>query len=105
MAGQVFSKSMHGREIAVAVNEPFTVELEEIASTGFRWHVEPVPGLALISSSSVPLAGRGVGGGRHRQFVMTATTPGKIPLRARLWRDWEGEPSVIERFEITVRAH
>jgi inhibitor of cysteine peptidase len=104
MPDQVFTKSMHGKEIDLAVNEPFTVALEEIASTGYCWHVELVPGLALISSSSVPYAGRGVGGGGHRQFVMAATTAGKIPLRAKLWREWEGEQSVIERFEITVQA-
>ena len=105
MADQVFTKSMHGKEIALAVNEPFTVALEEIASTGYRWQVDLTPCLALISSSSAPHAGGGIGGGGHRQFVMTATTPGAIAVRAKLWRDWEGEPSVIERFEITVRAH
>ena len=96
MADRIFTKSMHGQEIAVAVNEPFTVELEKIASTGYRWHTEPAAGLVLTSSSSAPYAGGGVGGGGNRQFVMTATRPGTIPIRAKPWRDWEGERSVID---------
>lgn len=104
MPDQVFTKSMHGKEIDVAVNEPFTIELEETPTTGYRWQVEPSPGLSLISSSLRPHAGGGIGGGGQRQFVMAATTPGRLAVRAKLWRDWQGDQSIIDRFEMTIQA-
>jgi inhibitor of cysteine peptidase len=93
MTDRLLTKSMHGKEI-----------VEENATTGYRWYVAPVADLSVISSSLAPHPGSGVGGGGLRRFVLTATAPGNIQLRAKLWRDWEGDSSVIDRFEIAIRA-
>jgi hypothetical protein len=34
--------------------------------------------------------------------LMRATAPGTTTVKLKRWREWEGERSVVERYEITL---
>jgi hypothetical protein len=35
---------------------------------------------------------------------MRAKAPGSTTIKLKRWRQWEGEGSVVERFELTLRV-
>ena len=49
-------------------------------------------------------ADSGIGGGGTRSFTLKAEHPGIMQVRLKLWRDWEGESSIVERFTVTIRV-
>ena len=38
----------------------------------------------------------------ERRWVIQAKTTGTATLTLKLWREWEGDPSVIERYQVTL---
>ena len=104
MSAHTFDESANGSTITVAVGEPVTLELEEIPTTGYRWHLDADAGLAVASPEYAPYPTSGIGGGGVRRFVVTPQRPGDLRVRAGLWREWEGEGSTIKRFALTLQA-
>ncbi len=97
----------NGRDIDLAVGDDVVVELRENATTGYRWAIdEPLPsGLSLLGSDYEP-GGTAPGAGGTRRFRLRASGPGSGALSLKLWREWQGDGSVTERFRVnlTVRA-
>ena len=95
----------NGREISLAAGDDVVVELAENATTGYRWAVDgPLPaGLALSASDYEP-GGSAPGAGGTRRFRLHATGTGSGALSLKLWREWQGDGSVTQRFSVTVRA-
>jgi inhibitor of cysteine peptidase len=95
------AKSFEVRQGALVV-----VRLKENPTTGYQWAVEGGEGnvLALQSSDYMqePLAG--VGGGGQRTFMFKAIGTGTTRLRLKLWRDWQGDASIIAHFEVTLQV-
>jgi inhibitor of cysteine peptidase len=58
----------------------------------------------LRNSEYTPAAGVGVGGGGQRTFTFVAQKPGSVTLQLKLWREWEGDSSVTERFGVTINV-
>ena len=104
MHTSVITESASGGVFDVPAGHPVTLELEEIPGTGDRWMIEPDPAVAVERAELAPHAGAAPGGGGVRRFVVTPREPGDVTVRARLWRDWEGEGSILKRFEVTLRA-
>lgn len=104
MAMPNFTSAACGTAIDVAVQQPFTLTLEENPTTGFRWDVQTDPGLAVTSSDYVQGAATGVGGGGVRHIVLVADSAGTWRLTGLLMRSWLGPQSATQRCEITVRA-
>lgn len=42
----------------------------------------------------------GIGGSGMRSFILKATQSGSALFRLKLWREWEGDASIRERFEV-----
>jgi inhibitor of cysteine peptidase len=104
MATMTLSPADNGKSVTVRAGDTLTLQLDEIPTTGFRWAVDQSnPDLvALQRTDYFPAPATGVGGGGRRVFVFQAKKAGTGRLALKLWRDWEGERSVTQRFEITL---
>ena len=92
-----------GRTIELRIGERITLELPETAGTGYRWAPDgPVPEAIELSqepfrpSSSMP-GSRGTA-----TWTLLALVPGEVDLRLKLWRSWEGDASIRQRFGATL---
>jgi inhibitor of cysteine peptidase len=98
----IVSESDRGRTFTLDLGANVTLRLKETPTTGYRWAVEVMEGFDLVSDRPEPGAGIGAAGARVLQF--RAVRPGTHRLRLRNWRDWEGEKSAIEHFEVTMNV-
>src|SRR5512135_201194 len=105
MATHTVSKNDAGQAITVAVGDMIRLEIEEPSTTGYRWAIDALDQsvLELVGTNLAPRAGVGAGG--LRTFAFSAKSPGRTPLRLKLWREWEGDRSVIQWFEVDVIVH
>jgi len=80
------------------------VDLEDRGTTGYRWSIDAIDDRVLAPAGEQSVAYPGVGAGGHRVFRFETKAPGSSQLSLKLWRSWEGDSSVIERFAVTVRV-
>ena len=91
---------------ALNVHQDFLLELEETPSTGYRWNLEAEPPTAieiLGTRWNTPDPG-GAGAAGRRSFHLRVLTPGEIQLHLKLWRQWQGDASVLRRLEFTLHV-
>jgi len=96
----ILSDLDRGRTITIAAGTTVTLRLKESPTTGYRWGVESMGGLELVSDRSEPGAAVGAAGVRVLQF--RTLRAGTHRLLMKNWRDWEGEKSAIDRFEVVI---
>lgn len=97
----------NGKAIVLNINQTLVISLNENPTTGFQWAIEPSPNplLGLKDSQYVAVAQPGiVGGGGQRILTFQAARTGTEKLQLKLWRAWEGESSIVERFTVTVEV-
>lgn len=94
-----------GSRIEIRVGDVVWVRLAEQPSTGFVWSTESTSGDALrvVESEYLPAADGRVGGSGERSLSFRAVATGNVELRLKLWREWEGDTSIVDRFAATVR--
>jgi predicted secreted protein len=97
----ILSEQDRGRTIEVAEGDVITVRLKENPTTGYRWSVDTTNGLELVGDR-FEAGGDAIGAAGVRVSEFRATRAGSHELRLRNWREWEGEDSVIDRFEANV---
>jgi predicted secreted protein len=90
----------HERRVEVGAGTVLTVRLPEQPTTGYRWAIESAGGLEPGGDRVEP--GGAIGGAGTRELLFRATRQGTHELRLKLWREWEGEASVIDRFAVTI---
>ena len=95
-----------GSTIDAESGETIQVRLDETPTTGYRWAIEHVDEQVLDAEGSefqLP-ANSAIGAAGQRTFVFKARNRGTGRISLRLWREWEGMSSVIDRFEVSVRV-
>ncbi|HLZ61134.1 MAG TPA: protease inhibitor I42 family protein [Ktedonosporobacter sp.] len=96
----------NGRTITVQPNDNVTIVLDENMSTGYSWAVtnsnEQV--LTLQGTSSTPAGVPRPGAGDIRLYTFVAQAQGTDELAFRYWRSWEGDSSITQRFDVTIRV-
>ena len=98
-------KSMHdGNTIEVRVDDTILVQLRENPTTGYQWDIEEPKSrlIRLLGTDYIQSETSGVGGGGERALTFKAKEAGRAILKLKLWREWEGDNSVIDRFEVTL---
>ena len=89
-----------GRTIELRVGERIILELPEIAGTGYRWALEdPVPAALEVREEPFRADSKALGSGGTAAWTVVAKAPADVPLRLKLWRAWEGDASIRQRFE------
>jgi inhibitor of cysteine peptidase len=88
----------------VRTGDTIIVRLYENRTTGFHWTAmkgaENI--ITLVSSDFTLFPSSGVGGGGQRVMAFEAKKSGSDRLRIKLWREWEGEESVKNHFDIAI---
>jgi inhibitor of cysteine peptidase len=106
MSTVTLTQADNGRSVEVRPGNVIVIQLAENPTTGFRWAVDQIDEqiVTIVRVDYTTAAGGGIGGGGARSFTLKAEHSGTMELRLKLWRDWEGESSVIERFTVTIQV-
>ncbi len=98
------SEADAGKSIDVRIHQQVSLRLAENPSTGYTWSLEVPAGVEVQSSTFVPADGPRIGAGGQHVWNLKILMPGDLPIRAKLWHEWEGDQSVQRRFDVTLRA-
>ena len=102
------TEANHGQAIELRRGEAIDLALPENPTTGFRWQVVRADGLVEEPAVNVAQPPRApglppqVGAGGIRRFRFRTRTAGIGRLEMKLWREFEGDSSVLKRFVIDV---
>lgn len=92
-----------GQPTSITVGQTLQIDLDENATTGYVWAIDSYDKQILESLGSQPHYSSGpVGSGGQVTFSFKGVAPGTGPITLKNWRAWEGDSSVVERFETTV---
>jgi inhibitor of cysteine peptidase len=97
----------NGKSITLKLNQTLVISLRENPTTGFQWAIDPFPlSLLLLTASQYSSTSQPglVGGGGQRILTFQAHKAGAEKLQIKLWRAWEGDSSIIDRFAVTVEV-
>ncbi len=98
----VLSSTDNGKTIDLRVGHTVMLRLPENPSTGYGWTVDGDLHLVEVGEKSHVHSSKTVGSGGESQWAIKATAPGTTTLRLKHWREWEGERSVTERYEVRL---
>ena len=95
----------NGTTISIHRDQLLQITLPENATTGYRWAVDHYD-QALIEpmGSTSHYTGAAVGSGGMVDFMFGFKTVGTGSLGLKLWRHWEGDSSISNRFSIRVNV-
>jgi len=94
----------NGSRIEVSTGTSIQISLPENPTTGYRWAIDRMDEGSLTTTAQEYTLGEGsgFGGGGVRRFTFNAIGSGETILALKNWRDWEGEDSAIDRFQVTI---
>ena len=96
----------NGRTIDISAGSSFRIELPENATTGYQWAVDRYDEEFVELVSTEPHYAPGPpGSGGKVEFVFKAKKAGSAEIALKQWRHWEGDASVIHRFNVRVSVH
>ena len=105
MAALTLTQQDNGRLVNVAKGSEILLSLPENPTTGFRWQLDDLAGHILESGESMfEPRSNAAGAAGVRLFHFKVIGEGETKVRAKHWRQWEGDSSVTERFEVTVKV-
>jgi inhibitor of cysteine peptidase len=94
------------QSFSVHLGDQIVVRLDENPTTGYRWAIDQIDEDLLVpEQDDFSMAGTGVGGGGELIKKFTAKKPGSTRLGLKLWRDWEGDKSIIKRFDAVINVN
>jgi inhibitor of cysteine peptidase len=97
------SASQNGARVTIRVGDRIALRLPENATTGYRWAIASLDKARFdIEDSGFRPQGDAVGSGGEAFWNLGARSAGKSRVELVLWRQWEGEKSIIERFAFDV---
>lgn len=96
----------NGKSVQVKPGDLIVIHLGENPTTGYRWAVDQINSevISLVNSDYAQSPGTGIGGGGERTFTFNAVKTGHSLIRLKLWREFQGDSSIIQRFDVTVQV-
>lgn len=93
-----------GKTVQVNLGSLIAVCLAENPTTGYRWEVEKLNRdlVTQVASAYAPAPGGGIGSGGERTLTLKAVGAGTCSIQLKLWRAWEGDKSITQRFVVTL---
>jgi len=102
----VITRAENGKTLNVHIGDKVIVYLDESPTTGYRWALDTEgEGIAILQSSDYRPADVGkIGGGGQAVFTVAAQKVGHATLRFKLWREWEGNSSIVDAVTVDVEV-
>jgi inhibitor of cysteine peptidase len=106
MLDLILTQEDTGKSFTVYSGDRIAIQLKENPTTGYRWAIDRSDNtiLALQSSDFAVLPGTGIGRGGTRTFTFKAEKSGAVHLHLKQWRGWEGDSSIIGRYDVTIQV-
>jgi inhibitor of cysteine peptidase len=105
MSNVTLTQADNGKSVEVKLGDTIVIELDENPTTGFRWAMDQTyDQIVTIVRDDYTTTDSGIGGGGRRTFTLKATHSGTVQFQLKLWRTWEGESSILERFTVTIQV-
>lgn len=106
MSKLTLSQADSGTVLTLKRGQTLTLRLDENSTTGYRWSLSALDTEVLqLKSDDINLGSNlGMGGGGQRVFTFQANNPGRVKLQLKNLREWVGEESTIEEFQVTVQV-
>ena len=112
----VLTSADHGRSLAINQGGVIQLTLNENASTGYRWNLDPLNPTLVELVSVQALANPSEGGGSlglpppvgspgQVVYCFKALRPGRTEITLTYLRSWEGDRSAIDRFRLNLQIH
>jgi inhibitor of cysteine peptidase len=94
-----------GKSITVHPGDEIVITLPENPSTGYSWATDKIDESMLTSQTSTTSStpGAAIGTGGARTFSFRARQSGTVHLQLKLFRAWQGDSSIIDRFDATIQ--
>lgn len=98
------TKANNGESYELHRDDVIVIRLTENPTTGYCWEIEELDNniLALQSSDFFLPEDPQIGEGGMRVFIFKAKTAGSAHIRLKYWREWEGNDSIIDVFDVTT---
>ena len=106
MSKTALTQADKGKTIDVHPGTQIVIHIQENPTTGYRWAIDQnnAAVLPLDSSNYATTSGGGAGGGGVRTFTFTAKQPGTVHLQLKLWRSWQGNSSITDRYDVIINV-
>ena len=104
MVDRAFSEADNGSSVTIPSGGSFVVRLNENATTGYRWTLDPSvsQSLSLVSEQHHPSVQDGIGAGGTAQFEFAVVGAGTARVALSYKRAWE--TGARETFTIEVSS-
>jgi inhibitor of cysteine peptidase len=104
MSSLVLTEKDKGKAITVHQGDQIVINLQENPTTGYRWAVDKIDNAIIPDQVGYTQSPSGsIGSGGRRSFAFEAKGLGTAHLQLKLWREWEGDASIIDRFDVTIQ--
>ena len=102
----VLTSDDNGTTYRMEMDEEIVVELESNITTGYEWAIETLDETVVrsLGSDYIGPTNGAVGEGGTEEWSFLALKPGTTVLSLKYWRPWEGDASVVDRFELTLKV-
>jgi inhibitor of cysteine peptidase len=82
------------------------VVLDSNATTGYEWAIDEVDTdvVEFLGSEYIAPTNGAVGQGGTQELEFRALAEGTTTLRLKYWRSWEGDASIVDRWEMTFEV-
>jgi|SRR5215208_3595684 len=104
VAELTLTQADNGKSVEAYQGDVVLIRLPENPTTGYRWAIAAIDEEIMEPSSSyfTLSSDARIGGGGERIFTFVTKSSGTTHLELKLWREWEGDSSVIQRYELTI---
>ncbi len=105
-AGLEIGEADDGKSFQIRRGETIAVRLAGNPTTGYTWAVDEVDKkiMELVDSSYTRSSPERIGSGGWRTLTFKAISAGTSSIKLKYWRAWEGDASVVKRFDITIKV-
>lgn len=101
----IITQNDQGKIFTVRSGDRISINLAENPTTGYEWAIDKIDSQVIEledSEFSLP-ENAGIGGGGERIFTFKTKAVGIAKLQLKEWRPWEGDRSIVQRFEVTLQ--
>lgn len=94
-----------GKSFEIHLGDVITVHLNENPTTPYRWVLDKETNnniLSFVESHYALPENPQFGEGGIRSLIFKTKSEGAATIQLKHWCAWEGESSIIERFEVTI---